>query len=159
MILHLRVDERLAHGQVCLSWLKFLSATHLLVINDEVAADNFQKQVMSLGIPNDVKSLFATVDKGIEILNNPKSATLKIYPIVKTPADAIKVLNAVEGIKEVVFGAFGAIVPQDKVTSIKICQGMSLDAENVAFVKEIQKKVKEVYFQETPNYKKFLFNF
>jgi PTS system mannose-specific IIB component len=154
MLLQLRVDERLAHGQVAVGWIKFLGATHIIIANDEVANDEFQKQVMSLGIPNDVKSIFTTVDKAIGIMNDPRSTPLKIFPIVKTPTDALKIVNSVEGINEVNFGNFGKVIKLDSATVRDICKGVAMDAENMEIVKEIQRKVKEVYNQKAPNFSK-----
>ena len=151
MVLHLRVDERLAHGQVCAVWVKFLGASHLIIANDEVANDATQKQLMSLGIPNTVKYLFATVDRAIEIMNDPKAASLRIFPVVKTPADALKVLNGVEGINDVIFGTFGVQTPLDKATLTKPAKGVILDAVNVPIVKQIREKIKkDIFYQDLP---------
>ncbi|QQO08533.1 PTS sugar transporter subunit IIB [Breznakiella homolactica] len=152
MILQLRIDERLAHGQVCAGWIKFLGASHFIIANDEVANDAFQKQVMSLGIPNDVKSIFTTIDKAIGILNDPRSDPLKIFIVVKTPADTLKIVNSVNGITEVNIGNFGGIVQQDSATKKQLCKGVTMDAGNVDLVKEIKTKVKEVYNQKAPNF-------
>ncbi len=152
MVLHLRIDERLAHGQVCAVWVKFLGATHLLIANDAVANDDFQKQMMSIGIPNTVKHLFATVDKAIDIMNDPKAASLKIFTVVKSPADAVKILDKTEGIKDVIFGTFGTMMPLDKTTARRICPDVMLDDENFALVRKIKAKIKkEVYYQNIPN--------
>jgi mannose/fructose/N-acetylgalactosamine-specific phosphotransferase system component IIB len=154
MILQMRMDERLAHGQVCVSWIKFLGASHLIIANDEVANDDFQKQMMSLGIPNDIKSIFTTIEKAIGILNDPRSNSFKIFLIVKTPKDALQIANNVQGIKEFNVGNIGSVVKLDGKTARKICEGVILDAENIELIKEIQKKVKEVYNQATPGYSK-----
>ena len=151
MVLHLRIDERLAHGQVCAVWVKYLNATHLLIANDEVANDSFKKQMMGIGIPNTVKHLFATVDKAVEILNDPKAAPLRIFPVVKSPADAVKILDGVEGINDVIFGSFGTITELDKTTLRNPCTGVVLDEENTALVKGITEKLKkDVFYQHIP---------
>ena len=154
MVVHLRVDERLAHGQVCAVFVKYLNATHLLIANDAVANDADQKRIMSIGIPNTVKYLFTTVDKAIDIINDPKAAPLRIFPVVKSPADAIKIINNVGEIQDFSFGNFGMIVPIDKATSKNACPGVVLDAENIALVKEIKEKIKkEVYYLHIPTAK------
>lgn len=152
MILQLRIDERLAHGQVCAGWIKFLGATHFIVANDEVANDAFQKQVMGLGIPNDIKSIFTTVEKTIGMLNDSRSNPLRIFIVVKTPADALKIVSSVNGVTEVNIGNFGGVVQQDGATKKQLCKGVTMDAGNVALVQEIQRKVKEVYNQKAPNF-------
>ena len=37
----IRVDSRLVHGQIIETWLPFLKATRIVVVNDEVAAVSF----------------------------------------------------------------------------------------------------------------------
>ena len=160
MILQLRIDERLVYKQVCAAWLEFLKASHLLIANDYVESNENQKTLMSLTIPRNVKHLFTTVDRAIEIMNDPKAASLKIFPIVKTPADALKILNSVEGINDVVFGKFGSQTPLDKSTLVKPCQGVAFDAENVALVKQIKEKIKkDIFFQDVPSAEAFKLNF
>jgi len=141
MVLQLRIDERLAHGQVCAGWIKFLGATHFIVANDEVANDPFQKQVMGLGIPGDVKSIFSTVEKTIWMLNDPRSQSLKIFIVVKTPGDALKIVEGAKGIKEVNIGNFGGVVKQDASTSQQLCKGVTMDACNVDIVRKLKEKV------------------
>lgn len=58
MIKLLRVDYRLVHGQVAISWSRHIGADCILVANDEVAKDEMQ--------PVNVKTFQAT---GNEISN------------------------------------------------------------------------------------------
>lgn len=46
-----RVDNRLVHGQVIEAWLPYLDADHLVVVNDALAANPMQQQIMRLAIP------------------------------------------------------------------------------------------------------------
>ena len=45
MIKALHLDDRLIHGQVAISWTRFLDANVLLVINDEVAKTSSGKKL------------------------------------------------------------------------------------------------------------------
>jgi PTS system mannose-specific IIB component len=51
MISLIRIDDRLIHGQVMAVWVRALSVTHILVIDDATAADAFTRQVMHLAMP------------------------------------------------------------------------------------------------------------
>jgi len=53
-----RVDNRLVHGQVIEGWLPYLDATKLVVINDKLAVDELQQQIMQLAIPGRIQTHF-----------------------------------------------------------------------------------------------------
>ena len=47
-ILLTRIDNRLVHGQVGVTWTKTIGANLLLVANDEASQDKIQQQLMSV---------------------------------------------------------------------------------------------------------------
>lgn len=58
-----RIDNRLIHGQVVEAWVPHVGAKTILVVNDDLAADFLQQEIMSLAIPRAVESVFLTVDQ------------------------------------------------------------------------------------------------
>lgn len=42
-VVHLRIDNRLIHGQVTVSWVNLVGANHIICTNDDVANDPIQK--------------------------------------------------------------------------------------------------------------------
>ena len=63
-----RIDNRLVHGQVIEAWLPYLRAHTLVVVNDVLAADHLQQEIMKLAIPGHITVTFT-----------PVSAVKKIY--------------------------------------------------------------------------------
>ncbi|VEH40254.1 Probable phosphotransferase enzyme IIB component M6_Spy0801 [Fusobacterium varium] len=55
MVLLLRVDHRMMHGQVAFSWTQNLGADCILIANDAVASDELRKTTMKLAKPQGVK--------------------------------------------------------------------------------------------------------
>lgn len=81
-----RVDDRLIHGQVVEGWIKFLHATKIVVIDDKVANDPFQKSIMEIAVPSDIKVYISTVaDSGNEIktCSEKKENTLALFSNLK----------------------------------------------------------------------------
>lgn len=148
MILQLRVDERLAHGQVCITWINTLQATHIIIANDAVAKDDLQKSIMKMGMPSSVKSMFATLDKTIELVNNPKAKALRIFVVVQTVKDALYLVNHTAEIHEVNIANYGQFVHSNKPVAVKVNSCLLLDEDDVTYVKEIKAKVRSVYFQD-----------
>jgi mannose/fructose/N-acetylgalactosamine-specific phosphotransferase system component IIB len=48
MIKHLRIDNRLIHGQVAVTWMRRINADAIAVVNDDVAKDRIQKMALPL---------------------------------------------------------------------------------------------------------------
>ena len=70
---HVRIDNRLIHGQVTVAWTRRLGVRRLVVCNDEVAADELQVMLLpqaARGLPTDVLSVEATlaVEAGADVM-------------------------------------------------------------------------------------------
>lgn len=92
-ILLTRIDNRLVHGQVGMTWTNTLGANLVLVANDEVATDSVQQNLMDMVLPEMVQIRFFTLEKTIRIIGKA-APHQKILLVVKTPEDA---LTLVEG--------------------------------------------------------------
>ncbi|SDF47559.1 PTS sugar transporter subunit IIB [Desulfovibrio legallii] len=64
-----RVDNRLVHGQVIEAWLPYTGARHLVVANDELAADFLRQQIVALAVPQRVAVHFIPVRELAATLN------------------------------------------------------------------------------------------
>lgn len=148
MVLQLRIDERLAHGQVCTTWINTLGASHIIIGNDTVAEDEFQKSIMKIGLPNTVKSIFTSLERTCSLINNPKSQILKIFVIVQTPKDALYILQNTKNIKEVNLANYGQLLTSDKEIKLNLSNMVKLDEDDLKNMKEIEKLVDEIYFQD-----------
>lgn len=61
---HVRIDNRLIHGQVTVAWTRRLCVRRLVVCNDDVAADELQCLLLpqaARGLPTDVLTVEATL--------------------------------------------------------------------------------------------------
>lgn len=92
-ILLTRIDNRLVHGQVGMTWTNTLGANLVVVANDEVAKDSVQQNLMDMVLPETVQIRFFTLEKTIRIIGKA-APHQKILLVVKTPEDA---LTLVEG--------------------------------------------------------------
>ncbi len=91
MIVHMRIDNRLIHGQVAVRWVGSIGATHLIVSNDEVADDPIQQTMLPLaarGVKTSVLSIEDTVRHCKEAADKEK-----IMIIAKFPSDALALLE------------------------------------------------------------------
>ena len=56
-----RVDDRLVHGQVVVGWGRPLRAAFIVVIDDALAASDWEQELYRLGAPPDLALEFTTV--------------------------------------------------------------------------------------------------
>lgn len=87
-ILLTRIDNRLVHGQVGMTWTNTLGANLVVVANDEVATDSVQQNLMDMVLPETVQIRFFTLEKTIRIIGKA-APHQKILLVVKTPEDAL----------------------------------------------------------------------
>ncbi|AMV60988.1 PTS system, mannose-specific IIB component [Pediococcus damnosus] len=87
-ILLTRIDNRLVHGQVGVTWTRALNANLILVANDLAAKDPLQQKLMSTTADSSGADIrFFTLEKTIDIIDRAADRQ-KIFIVVKTPADA-----------------------------------------------------------------------
>lgn len=84
---HVRIDNRLVHGQVTVAWTRRLGVRRLVVCNDDVAADDLQRVLLpqaARGLPTDVLSV-------ADALAGPAGGGVMI--VVKHPGDAFRLID------------------------------------------------------------------
>lgn len=102
-ILLTRIDNRLIHGQVGMTWTNTLGANLVVVANDAVAEDEVQQNLMDMVLPDSAQSRFFTIEKTIRIIEKA-APRQKILLVVKTPQDALKLVEGGVPIKEINVG-------------------------------------------------------
>lgn len=60
-----RVDFRLIHGQVINKWIKTISATKIIIINDELKYDDFLKDIYIMSAPPGVEVEILKVEEAV----------------------------------------------------------------------------------------------
>jgi PTS system mannose-specific IIB component len=97
-VVHLRVDNRLIHGQVTVVWVSRLRADHLVVANDEVAADELQRLLLpqaARGVPTVVLPVRAAA------AFCTGAADRRLFVVAKHPGDALRLVQAGVRVAEV----------------------------------------------------------
>ncbi|MDN6294354.1 MAG: PTS N-acetylgalactosamine transporter subunit IIB [Alkalibacterium gilvum] len=102
-ILLTRIDNRLVHGQVGMTWTNTLGANLVIVANDAVAEDEVQQNLMDMVLPETAQSRFFTLDKVIRIIDKA-APRQKILLVVRTPQDALKLVEGGVPIKKINVG-------------------------------------------------------
>lgn len=96
MIVKLRIDDRLLHGQVAYSWKSALSYNAIVIASNAAAADEFRKGVIKMCCPEGVKLATRSVEEAAKLLNNPKLKEMKVFVICGSPAEANSLLKQID---------------------------------------------------------------
>lgn len=104
MIKLTRVDYRLIHGQVAMSWTHALDVDCILCASDAVAKDDMRKAALRLARPNGVKLVIKDVNAAIEALNSGVTDKYSLFIIVETIEDAYRLAKGCKDIKEINLG-------------------------------------------------------
>ena len=86
----LRIDDRLLHGQVVVSWIPYLKAKKVVIADDEYANDEFMRELIKSSSPEGVNADIKTIDEAAEFLKLDNENTVLVL------------LKSIEGLKELV---------------------------------------------------------
>lgn len=104
MIKLTRVDYRLIHGQVAMSWTHALDVDCILLASDAVAKDDMRKAALRLARPSGVKLVIKDVDAAIEALNSGVTDKYSLFIIAETIEDVYRLAKGCKDIKEINLG-------------------------------------------------------
>ena len=116
MIVCLRVDERLIHGQVAMTWTKELKLHGLVVASDEAASNELQKMSLKMAVPEGIKCIIKSVEGVSSILDDPRSEKMRLMVLVPTVRDAVTLCKKYKNIELVNLGNAGKMTSGEKIT-------------------------------------------
>ncbi|MBC8948295.1 MULTISPECIES: PTS N-acetylgalactosamine transporter subunit IIB [Xenorhabdus] len=102
-ILMTRIDNRLIHGQVGVTWTNSLGANLVVVANDEASADPVAQSLMDMVVSDGVQTRYFTLQKTIAVIHKAADRQ-KIFIVCKTPQDVLTLVKGGVPIKFVNVG-------------------------------------------------------
>lgn len=63
-----RIDDRLVHGQVVIGWGRPLGANRIVLVDDEVAGNDWEQDLYRMAVPEGVEIIFSGVDDAVRRL-------------------------------------------------------------------------------------------
>ncbi len=105
-IVHVRIDDRLIHGQVTIGWSKVVRPTHIVVANDPAAANPLTRGVLQMVPIAGVKIAVLTLAEFQQYAAQPGAD--RVFLIVASPIDLVALVDAgVEVPAQVIVGNIG----------------------------------------------------
>ena len=144
-ILLTRIDNRLVHGQVGVTWTKTIGANLLVVADDETAQDELTQRLMTVTAKSSgVGIRFFSIEKTAAIIDKA-APSQKIFIICKTPKDVRRLVDAGVEIKEVNVGNMHYADGKHQLTA-----KVYVDDQDREDLKYLASKGIHVYAQDVP---------
>jgi len=152
MIKLTRIDDRLVHGQVAFTWTPSLGIDCILVANDKVVKDEFQKMTLNLAKPSGIKLLIKSVTDAATFLNDERSKPLKILVLVNNVKDAAALVALAPEITSINLGGL-----RSKDGSKLISKAFAVNEEDIEIIRNLLEKGVELEVRQVPtDNKKFV---
>ncbi|MGV8049800.1 MAG: PTS system mannose/fructose/N-acetylgalactosamine-transporter subunit IIB [Anaerolineaceae bacterium] len=92
-VTHVRMDNRLIHGQILVSWNSHLKIDHLIVTNDKVASDPLQVTLLKAVTPIGGKVSILTIQDCVNYCLSSEAEKENIFIITKFPEDGLALVE------------------------------------------------------------------
>lgn len=148
MIKLIRVDYRLIHGQVAVSWTASLGADAILLVSDTLQNDTIRKETLLLAKPSNVKLVAKDTQGAIDILKSGKTDHYKVFVVCETLEIADKVARAV-GEKQINLGNIAFEEGKKKLD-----RSIYVDENDSELIKSLASDGFDVFLQMVPSDKK-----
>jgi fructoselysine and glucoselysine-specific PTS system IIB component len=151
MIKLIRIDDRLVHGQVAFTWVPSVGCDCLIVANDLVAKDEFQKMTLGLAKPAGTKLFIKSITEAIGFLNDEKNREFRILLLINSVKDAFVITKEVLEIKSINFGGL-----RTREGAKLVSKAIALTDEDILLIRELQQKNVELEIRQVPTDKKLM---
>ncbi|MCT4661930.1 MAG: PTS N-acetylgalactosamine transporter subunit IIB [Tissierellales bacterium] len=102
-ILLTRIDNRLLHGQIAVTWSQHLGANLILIANDDVSTDSVQQSLMDMAAPDNIQTRYFSIQKTIDVIHKAADRQM-IFIVARTPQDVLKMVEGGVPIEKVNVG-------------------------------------------------------
>lgn len=138
-----RIDNRLLHGQVIENWLPYIRAKYILVVNDELAKDNLQQEIIKLAVPGSIEIEFASLKQLKDKTHKIKKETLVLFATCQDARIAFE-----QGFS---FGILNVGNLHYSPGKKQVCDHIALSKEDISCLRYLIKKGVSLDFRCVPN--------
>ena len=93
-VIHVRMDNRLIHGQILVSWNSVFKIDRIVVTNDRVAADPIQVTLLKAVAPIGANVSVLSIKDCVAYSESPQAEKENIFIIAKYPEDGLALVEA-----------------------------------------------------------------
>ena len=155
MIVQVRVDDRLIHGQVALVWSKELNTKHIIVANDAAVESDALRMTLQMATPAGQKLLVKTVDDAIRLAKDPRGKEMRIFALTNCMKDVLALVKGAPGcVAEVNVANVGRFDKSDPASKGQLNGTIMVNPDELAAAKELCEQGIPVFHQLIPEHGK-----
>ena len=144
-ILVARIDDRLIHGQVMTAWVKSYPINHILIVDDELAKNQFMLNIYKAAMPAGIKVSITSKAGGVELLKQDPLPGENYLILAKVPEVFAYLLDNGIPLTKLVVGGIGA-----KPGRKALIRNVSASDEERACLKAMEEKGVHTVYQMVP---------
>ena len=141
-----RVDDRLIHGEVVTAWVPTYRINHIIIVDDTVARDPFQRRVLKTLAPRGVRVDPMNVKEAMDYLNGDNNEKERILLLTKSPTYYAKLAENGIQLPQVNLGGMG--LRGDRKPFVK---NVAADPSEIDAIKKLVAKEVHVFYQLVPD--------
>lgn len=146
MIVGVRIDFRLIHGQVANLWANAKQVSRFMVVDDQLATDDMQKQVLRMACPAAVKLSVLPLEKASANIQAGKYDAQLLFILAKKPETLLRLIESGVQLPEINVGNMSSL---NEVKRVGLNIGM--DEGDIEAFKKLQEKGIRMYAQMVPS--------
>ena len=143
-IVLVRIDNRLIHGQIAMTWNHYAGGNLLLVANDAVSEDTTRQTLMDMATPPGMATRYFSIRETINIIHKASPAQ-KIVLIVKSPKDVLELAKGGVPFSEVNVGNMHYSEGKQQIHKT-----VSVDKDDIAAFRDLAEMGIECSIQTVP---------
>lgn len=145
MICFCRIDDRLIHGQVVTTWVNVKQIEQIIVVNDKVANDKIQKNILNMAAPQGVAVRAFEVEKFAEItkMTPIKKRTMLLFT---NSIDVCRLMELGVEMKELNVGGMRFLEGRKRLT-----RALSVSPEEEQAFRKLMELGVDITIQMVPN--------
>ncbi len=144
-----RIDDRLIHGQVVIGWANFLNSEKVLLCDDSVAENDWEKELYLSSVPEYLTAIVLSTAQMAEIMKKETSDLSKTIVLVNSPYTVEKLVEKGSTPEEVNVGGI-----HYKEGRREYLPYLFLNDQEVALFKKLMAQGIEFYCQDVPSAKR-----
>ena len=146
MIVLVRIDDRLLHGQIALSWKSELSYEAIVIADDAAAKDEFRKNALKIGVPEGVRLAVRSVEEAAKLLKHEKLEKMRVLVVVGSTASAVRLYELMEEKPSLNIGCV-----QSQAGKKMFSKAVYFEEKDILNLNAIENRGIEIFVQEVPS--------
>lgn len=141
----IRIDSRLIHGQVITKWVKIAKANRIIIIDDELAQDDFMASIYTASAPKGISVEIISVDNALKAWEGDQMGKGELLILFKDAESCHRMFKGGLPMKKIQIGGLPSASGRKT-----ILRAVSMDQKDFEKLKEISDSGTEVFIHIIP---------